>query len=122
VEGRLLTYIHAGYASRYERDRLFRFEGGKLVDEFLVLNPPDEIVYRIAADGSRTCVEGMVPGDAELPDPLGEADVSSVYDVWGKRPDDEEDPEGYAVLAFTQSGCRTSCSRRPWWPDFGLSV
>lgn len=104
VEGRLLTYIHAGYASRYERDRLFRFEGGKLVDEFLVLNPPDEIVYRIAADGSRTCVEGMLPGDAELSDPLGEADVSSVYGVWGKRPDDEGDPEGYSVLAWTGLG------------------
>ena len=48
IEGRLLTYIHAGYASRYERDRLFRFEDGRLADEFMVLNPPDEVIYRLS--------------------------------------------------------------------------
>jgi len=75
-----------------------------LVDEFLVLNPPDEIIYRIATDGSRTCIERMWPCEPGLPDPLGERDVSSVYDFWGKPPGAEEDPEGYAVLAGTNLG------------------
>ena len=104
IEGRLLTYIHAGYASRYERDRLFRFEDGRLADEFMVLNPPDEVIYRISADGTRTCVEGMGQDEPGIPDPLGEADVNRVYDFWGKRPGDEDDPEGYAVMAFTSLG------------------
>ena len=31
-EGRLLEYVHGGYASTYERDGLLRFEKGVLVD------------------------------------------------------------------------------------------
>lgn len=94
-EGRMLSYAHAGYASEYERDRMFYFEKGQLIEEFVVLNPPLPIIYHIAPDGSRTCVEGLNSNsDYAIEDPLKGEDFSNAYKVWGQPPEGEE-PEGY---------------------------
>jgi hypothetical protein len=96
-EGRLVSYVHQGYASRYERDRVFDFEEGRLVAEWLILNPPEPIVYRIDEHGHRVCVEGMCAWAEEtVPDPLGSEDFREVYKVWGRPPAAEQD-EGYLL-------------------------
>lgn len=100
-EGRLVSYKHAGYASRYERDRLFDFERGRLVAEWLVLNPPDPIVYRIDEHGGRTCFDCMCSSDeCVLPDPLADCDITEAHKVWGRPPVIEDDEEEGYVLAI----------------------
>jgi hypothetical protein len=98
-EGRLVSYVHNAYASTYERDRIFDFDHGRLVQEWLVLNPPEPIIYLIDRDGRRTCVESM-RSCTELPDPFGESDIDETYKVWGRPPTyiDEAD-EGYVIGA-----------------------
>jgi hypothetical protein len=101
-EGRLVSYVHAAFASTYERDRIFEFDHGRLVQEWLVLNPPAPIFYRIGRDGRRSCVDTLCAWDsAEIPDPLGESGFDEVHKVWGQPPvraeDDEE--EGYVIAA-----------------------
>lgn len=99
-EGRLVSYVHAGFASGYERDRIFTFEKGRLVSEFVVLNPPSPVVYRIDGDGRRVCVTDPFLHAEELDDPLGDKPFERIYEVWGERPDDifgagaEEDDGG----------------------------
>lgn len=89
VEGRELMYVHSGFSSLFERDRLLTFEKGILVSEFVVLNPPPPVFYEIADDGARTCRNGpFAHADAE-PDPLGGKPFEAVYEeVWSKQPDD----------------------------------
>jgi hypothetical protein len=98
-EGRLVTYVHHAYASTYERDRIFEFDHGRLVQEWLVLNPPEPIIYRIDRNGRRTCIDSMCAWDQnELPDPLGESDFNEAYKIWG-RPSVcvEDDDESYVI-------------------------
>ena len=101
-EGRLLQYVHAGYASQYERDRSFYFNKGTLIGEYLTLNPPEPINYRIFPDGTRTCISDLGPLHYELEDPLAGEDVSNAHLVWGRPPEGDEDPEyllgGYTTL------------------------
>lgn len=103
-EGRLLSYVHAGFASDYERDRYLEFDHGHLVREWLVLNPPPPVIYRLDADGRRTCVAGMSrwPHN-ELPDPLGDAGFDQAHRLWGKEPaaDTEDDDSGYVIGGAT---------------------
>ena len=102
-EGRLLDYVHAGYSSLYERDRSFFFEEGKLAGEYLTLNPPAPISYRISPDGTRTCVSDFGPLQYELEDPLAGEDVSNAHLFWGRPPEGDEDTEymlgGYTTLS-----------------------
>ncbi len=101
-EGERVTYVHAGWASRFERDRIFEVERGRLLQEWIVLNPPEAIIYRIDADGRRTCDEAMRWWDPHpIPDPLGEDPVTEVHKVWGRPPAGERwaglyDPPGTA--------------------------
>lgn len=59
------------------------------------MNPPEPIVYRIDREGRRTCDDGMAWWEPRpIPDPLGDADVTEAYRVWGLPPvyeDDEQD-------------------------------
>jgi len=89
-EGERVMYMHAGWASRFERDRIFEVERGRLLQEWLVLNPPEPIVYRIDPQGRRTCDEAMRWWDPHpIPDPLGGDPVTEVYKVWGRPPEGE---------------------------------
>lgn len=95
-EGRLVSYVHNGFASRYERDRFFDFAHGRLMDELVVLNPPEPITYRIQPDGSRTCVDGS--SHEEIPDPLQGDDLGNAHKAWGLPPaHDQEGDEGYVI-------------------------
>ena len=102
VEGLLLQYVHQGYGSQYERDRLFQFENGRLISEIMVLNPPPCIFYQISEDGSRTCKSGPVPYADDIEDPLNGKPFEAVYEeVWSKRPEGEE---FFGPLAWTSLG------------------
>lgn len=107
-EGRLIDYAHHGYASRYERDRILRIAGGLLVDEFLRFNPPAPLVYRIAPDGTRTCVDdaGRAPHAIADPFPPDEEPVAHRY--FGRPPVEEEGGAqaggGYAIAGLTRFG------------------
>jgi hypothetical protein len=104
VEGRCLHYAHMGYASEYERDRVFEFEKGRLVSEFLVLNPPPPVYYQIHDDGTRTCKAGMPPNADTIEDPLDGKPFEAVYEeVWAQRPSGEE---YFGPLAWTQLSVR----------------
>ena len=100
-QGRLFGYVHMGFASRYERDRCFEFERGRLLAEWLVLNPPEPIIYRIDERGERTCVDAMCWWDERvIPDPLGEHGVEDAHLAWGRPPAEDEGGEsGYVVAA-----------------------
>jgi hypothetical protein len=100
-EGRLVNYVHAGYASQYERDRFFDFERGRLVAEWLVLNPPAPIFYRIDERGDRTCFDCMCSSEeCEIPDPLAGHDLDQAHLAWGRPPVVQEGEEaGYVVAA-----------------------
>ncbi len=106
VEGRLVSYVHAGFGSSYERDRMFEFERGRLVSEVVTLNPPEPLMYRIRDDGGRV----FLGGDAETDDPLNGEPFERVYDlVWSKRPDDafgddDENEERVDIAAFIAFG------------------
>jgi len=108
-EGRLRNYVHAGFGSEYERDRIFFIEKGTVVEEWLIHNPPAPLHYLISPDGSRTYAtafgsralapdEDPFPGDVPV-EPWrvwGDPD----WDVW---PSGEED-EGYLIGGFTRLG------------------
>ena len=97
IEGRLIDYVHHAYASTYERDRYLCFEQGQLVGEYLVLNAPVPVYYRIEPDGSRTCIDAMRYGHREIPDPLEGEPLENAWKVWGRKPAD--DRQGYVVAA-----------------------
>lgn len=108
-EGRLRAYVHAGFASTYERDRILVIENGVLVEEWLVYNPPAPLHYLIAPDGSRTYA--TAPGSGALApdqDPFpGDAPVEP-WRLWGD-PDwgvcvssNGEDLEGYVIGGLTR--------------------
>jgi len=100
-EGRLREYVHQGFASLYERERVLYFQKGRLLSEHLVLNPPLPILYRIALDGTRACVSGFGYFADELEDPLAGRELSEAYLVWGKVPDGgEDDEEGYYLGGY----------------------
>jgi len=103
VEGRMLRYVHAGFASTYERHRIFVFEKGRIVGEYIQLNPPPAVFYRIDQDGSRTCVDSAHPQAYVIADPLDGAPFETVYDrVWSRRPGPEYEIVG--PLAETRLG------------------
>lgn len=105
-EGRLVSYIHHAYASQYERDRIFEFERGRLISEWVVLNPPEPIIYRIDADARRTCVDGLCSWDEVIrPDPLGEDDFTQVYKLWNRPPAVEEDDNGAEAEYVIAAAC-----------------
>lgn len=85
-EGRLIDYVHQGFGSVYERDRVLVFKRGRLTEEYLFLNPPEPIVYRITEAGERVCVERATPWDRPIPDPLEGRDLSEAHLVWGQPP------------------------------------
>lgn len=102
-EGRLRAYIHAGFASEYERDRMFIFEKGVLVEEWLIHNPPAPLHYLIAPDGSRTYATAF--GSRALApdqDPFPAGAPVEPWRLWGD-PDRDicidagEDQEGYVI-------------------------
>lgn len=91
-EGRLLQYAHmSAYGSLYERDRLFWVEKGQLKGEYLRLNPPEPVVYRIAEDGTRGLYGSDGWKEIRLPDPLAEDDEPQGWKLWGRPPEGEED-------------------------------
>ncbi len=96
-EGRLVHYVHAGFASRYERTRWFGIDKGRVTSEYLEVHPPAPLVYRIDADGKR---HARLPGsDQDEADPLEGRPLSDAYLVWGKKPEFEpEDEAGYRVM------------------------
>ncbi len=99
AEGRLVSYRHAGFASGYERDRIFTFEEGRLVSEFLILNPPDPVIYRILEDGGRICMDGSFLHAYEIDDPLAGEPFEKVYEtVWAKRPGDALDDDDESIF------------------------
>ena len=105
-EGRLLSYAHQAFMSQYERDRFLTFEHGRLIQEHLVLNPPEPIIYSIAPDGSRTCVPTMRLGEQEiLEDPLAGHDVSDAHVAWGRPLEGDAEDEDYVL-----GGCYTLLS------------
>jgi hypothetical protein len=98
-EGRLRWYIHHGFASRFERDRVFWVQKGVVVEEWLVHNPPAPLYYLIAPDGSRTYAQdftrlALAPDEDPFP---GDGPVEP-WRLWGNpdwdispydMPDDE---------------------------------
>jgi hypothetical protein len=82
-EGRRRYYVHAGFSSHYERDRIFQVKEGEVEEEWLIYNPPSPLRYRIGPDGSRTFFEDR---DAPAADPFpADAEVEP-WRLWG-RPD-----------------------------------
>lgn len=108
-EGRLLSYVHAGFASTYERDRLIHFEKGVLVSEWLRLNPPEPIWYRISVRGKRTRYEDPHPDADKLEDLYQPDETPSGHRYWGQSPKEGEQ-EGYLV-----GGALTMSPRRRDW-------
>lgn len=101
-EGRLLSYSHYAFQSRYERDRFLTFKCGRLITEHLVLNPPEPIIYSIAPDGSRTCVPAMHTFDSKvLEDPLAGYGVSQAHVAWGRPAKGEAEDEDYVLAGYT---------------------
>ena len=102
VEGLCLQYVHRGYSSQYERDRVLEFDKGRLVSEFVSLNPPPPLYYEIHEDGTRTCRDAMHRGGSEIEDPLEGKPFESVYEmIWSKKPEGEE---YFGPLALTTFG------------------
>ena len=105
-EGRLRSYVHAGFASTYERDRLFEVERGEVCEEWLRYNPPAPLHYLIAPDGSRRFatipgLAGLAPEDDPFPagSPVEPWRLWGDPD-WGMEPD--ADPEGYMIGGWTE--------------------
>lgn len=100
-EGQMLQYVHAGFASIFERERMLTFEKGKLVDEYVILNPPQPIIYRIAPDGTRACVTRLDAQDDDvIPDPLEGKEFEKIYELWGQPPEDDGS-DGYFLAGST---------------------
>jgi hypothetical protein len=101
-EGGLRSYRHAGFGSEYERDRLIEVVEGSVVGEWLRLNPPEPILYRIDAAGGRTRVADY--RDAKpLDDPFAPDETPKGHVFWG-RPEDFGDSDGYEVWACLTYG------------------
>jgi hypothetical protein len=105
-EGRLVSYVHAGFASGYERDRLIWVEKGRVVEEWLRVNPPEAEWYRIGSDGGRTRVEHRGREARELEDPFAPDEPPRGYRFWGNPPPPDEDDEEDYVLG----------GEFRWWP------
>ena len=96
-EGRLRSYVHAHFASEYERDRIFFIEKGLVVEEWLVHNPPAPLYYLIGPDGSRTYAEALTTRElAPEQDPFPGDGPVEPWRVWGNPdwdvwPDIEDD-------------------------------
>lgn len=88
-EGRMRSYVHMGFASKYERDRHFVFEKGVFVGEYLTLNPPPALVYRIDPDGSRRSIDPETGEDLKDPFEPGEEPCADLF--WGRPPADTAD-------------------------------
>ncbi|MDQ0469671.1 hypothetical protein QO011_002687 [Labrys wisconsinensis] len=97
-EGRLLSYTHAGFASDYARDRLLHVEKGRVVAEWLRLNPPEPIWYRIDAEGKRTRFEGPHPEDEMLEDLFRPEETPEGSRYWGLPPE-QDDEAAYMIAA-----------------------
>ncbi len=108
-EGRLRSYAHAGFASVYERDRLFIFEKGVLVEEWLRYNPPAPLHYLINSDGSRSfsgafTTQALNPEEDPFP---GNVPVEP-WRVWGDpnwdvwNPDEKSEESQYFIAGYTQ--------------------
>ena len=83
-EGRLRNYVHAGFASQYERDRVFIVESGIVVEEWLVHNPPGPLHYLINPDGSQTYAEALTTRElAPEKDPFPGDGPVEPWRVWG---------------------------------------
>lgn len=104
-EGRLIEYVHHGFLSRYERDRMFEVRGGVLIQEWLVLNPPEPVFYRVDKSGKRTCVSSIEGRTIEeQPDPLAGLDPERAHAIWAERTKVDPDEEGHAPLACLMFG------------------
>lgn len=83
-EGRLRAYVHAGFASKYERDRLFYVQRGIIEEEWLVYNPPSALHYRVEAGGRRSYADA--PTSAALcpsEDPFQAGAPVEPWRLWG---------------------------------------
>lgn len=90
-EGRLISYRHFGFESRYERDRLLHVEKGRVLEEWLRLNPPEPIWYKIMANGGRARFEWPNSGAPELDDPFPPEAMPQGHYFWGQPPEEDED-------------------------------
>jgi hypothetical protein len=82
-EGRRRFYVHHGFSSHYERDRVFHVKKGRIEAEWLIHNPPEPLQYRIEPDGSRLFFEDR---DGPSPDPFPAGSEVEPWRLWG-RPD-----------------------------------
>lgn len=104
-EGRLRSYVHAGFASKYERDRVFFVEKGTVVEEWLVHNPPSPLHYLIDPNGKRTyatalTTQALAPDEDPFP---GDVPIKP-WKVWGRRDwefETDEDEE-YLIAAWVE--------------------
>ena len=105
-EGRLRNYVHASFASEYERTRKFYVEKGAVIDEWLIYNPPAPLCYLIGPDGGRTYATAQHP-EALAPDadPFPNGAPVEPWRVWGDRDWDiwrADEGEGYVIVASTR--------------------
>lgn len=109
-EGRLRAYVHAGFASEYERDRIFVVRRGMLIEEWLVYNPPAPLHYQIQPDGARRYYAGpSARPEHEAPDPFPADAPVEPWRLWGDPDWDIEGPgesedQGWQILAETRLG------------------
>ncbi len=83
----------AGFASEYERDRLLRVENGRVVEEWLRLNPPEPIWYRIEPDGGRARFQEPHAQAAMLDDLFQPDEIPQGYRYWGQPPAAQDDDD-----------------------------
>ncbi len=96
-EGRMLHYAHNMFASDYERDRFLFVHKGRLKEEYIQVNPPESLLYRIDAGGGRQFVDSFRDADG-LPDPLEGHPLTDAYLVWGQKPEEvPEEEQGYRI-------------------------
>jgi hypothetical protein len=98
-EGRMRAYVHAGFASIYERDRMFNVVGGIVERESVVHNPPLPLVYEIDQDNKRFF---LADGRDRSPDPFPSGSPVEPWRLWGDPNwglDDEDEDEGYQIMA-----------------------
>ncbi len=106
-EGRLRAYVHAAFASTYERDRMFYFKRGELLEECVIHTPPAPLLYRIEEDGRRTFLEGTWPFPRhEAPDPFPADAPVEPWRLWGDsdwglEPESHDDDDGWRIDGCT---------------------
>jgi len=81
-EGRDLNYVHCGFGTLVERDRLFSISRGQIEGEYLRINPPPPVVYTIMPDGSRTFTPGINGCPDIASDPFGPDEVPEGSRFW----------------------------------------